>query len=105
MNSTNSPPQGRPLRVRNNAYIQNWEENRQNEIKELTAKGIIPVEYDMENLPDDVDDDTLDNARPYLMGKAAAVVNEKKPAKAIVDELVNDAVAWLQKGNKMIAKL
>ncbi|KAJ9197749.1 hypothetical protein DTO166G4_8898 [Paecilomyces variotii] len=96
---------GRPLRVRNNAYIQNWEENRQNEIKELTAKGIIPVEYDMENLPDDVDDDTLDNARPYLMGKAAAVVNEKKPAKAIVDELVNDAVAWLQKGNKMIAKL
>ncbi|KAJ9302307.1 hypothetical protein DTO271G3_1173 [Paecilomyces variotii] len=96
---------GRPLRVRNNPYIQNWEENRQNEIKELTAKGIIPVEHDMENLPDDVDDDTLDNARPYLMGKAAAVVNEKKPAKAIVDELVNDAVAWLQKGNKMIAKL
>lgn len=29
---------GRPLRVRNNAYIQNWESNRQNEIKELTGK-------------------------------------------------------------------
>ena len=39
------------------------------------------------------------------MGKAAAVVNETKPAKAIVDELVGDAVVWLQKGNKMIAKL
>jgi hypothetical protein len=35
-------------------------------------------------------------------GKAAAVVNEKKSAKAVVDELVNDAVAWLQKGNEMI---
>ncbi|KAL2000775.1 hypothetical protein VTN02DRAFT_2640 [Thermoascus thermophilus] len=96
---------GRPLRVRNNPYIQNWEENRQAEIKELTSKGIIPVEHDLENLSDDVDDETLDNARPFLMGKVAAVVNEKKPAKAIVDELVTDAVAWLKKGNNMIAKL
>lgn len=93
------------MRVRLNAYIKNWEENRSQDIKDLTSKGIIPVEHDMENLSDDVDDDTLDNARPHLMGKAAAVVNEKKPAKAIVDELVGDAVTWLQKGHKMIAKL
>jgi hypothetical protein len=39
------------------------------------------------------------------MGKVAAVVNEKKPAKVIVDEMVSEAVVWLQKGNKMIAKL
>ena len=71
----------------------------------MTSKGIIPVEHDFENLSDDVDDETLDNARPFLMGKVAAVVNDKKPAKAIVDELVTDAAAWLQKGNKMIAKL
>ncbi|KMU78335.1 hypothetical protein CISG_06571 [Coccidioides immitis RMSCC 3703] len=95
----------RPMRVRMNPYIQNWEENRAQEIKELTSKGVIPVEHDFENLGDDVDDDTLDNARPHLMGKAAAVVNEKKPAKAIVDELVSDAVAWLKKGNGMISKL
>ncbi|KAJ5968729.1 hypothetical protein N7501_004977 [Penicillium viridicatum] len=96
---------GRPLRVRKNPYIVNWEENRHEEIKELTSKGIIPVEHDMENLPDDVDDDALDNARPWLMGKVAAVVNEKKSAKAIVDELVGDAAVLLQKGNKMVAKL
>ncbi|KAF9886681.1 hypothetical protein FE257_011195 [Aspergillus nanangensis] len=96
---------GRPLRVRNNAYITNWEENRKDEIKQLTAKGVIPVEHDFENLPDDVDDDTLDNARPFLMGKVAAVVNEKKSAKAIVDEFVDDAAALLSKGNKMISKL
>ena len=71
----------------------------------MTAKGIIPVEHDMENLPDDVDDETLDNARPYLMGKVSAVVNDKKPAKAIVDELVNDAAVLLKQGNKMLAKL
>jgi len=96
---------GRPLRVRNNAYITNWEENRASEIKELTAKGVIPVEHDFETLGDDIDDETMDNARPFLMGKAAAVVNEKKPAKAVVDEMVGDAVAWLNKGQKMIAKL
>jgi hypothetical protein len=97
--------QGRPLRVRNNAYIQNWEENRAAEIKELTSKGVIPVEHDFETLGDDIDDETLDSARPFLMGKAAAVVNEKKPAKAIVDELVGDAVIWLKKGNNLISKL
>jgi hypothetical protein len=56
----------------------------------------------METMGDDIDDDTLDNARPFLMGKAAAVVNEKKPAKAIVDEMVGDAVKWLQTGNGFI---
>ncbi|KAF4637184.1 hypothetical protein G7Y89_g894 [Cudoniella acicularis] len=96
---------GRPLRVRTNAYIKNWEENRATEIKELTSKGVIPVEHDFETLGDDIDDETMDNARPFLMGKAAAVVNEKKSAKAVVDELVNDAVAWIHKGEKMIAKL
>lgn len=63
------------------------------------------MEHDFENLPDDVDDDVMDNARPFLMGKVAAVVNEKKPAKAIVDELVGDAAALLKQGGKMLSKL
>lgn len=83
----------------------NWEESRQDEIKELTSKGIVPVEHDFENLSDDIDDETVDNARPWLMGKVAAVVNEKKSAKAIVDELVTDGAAWLRKGNTLLAKL
>lgn len=93
---------GRPLRVRNNDYIQNWEENRREEIKELTSKGKIPVEHDIENMPDDVDDDFLDNARPYLMGNVAAVVTERKPAREIVDEMVNGAVEVMQRGNSFI---
>lgn len=35
------------------------------------------------------------------MGKAAAVVNEKKSAKAVVGELVNDAATWIHKGEAM----
>ena len=93
---------GRPLRVRMNPYIKNWEENRAAEIKELTARGTIPVEHDFETLGDEIDDDTMDNARPFLMGKAAAVVDERKSAKAIVDEMVTDAVGWLGKGGAMV---
>ena len=60
------------------------------------------MEHDIETLGEDIDDETIDNARPFLMGKAAAVVNEKKSAKALVDELVGDAVTWIHKGESMI---
>jgi len=93
---------GRPLRVRNNPYIKNWEENRQAEIKDLTNRGILPVEHDMETMGDDMDDDTMDNARPFLMGKAAAVVNERKPAKAIIDEMLTGAVQCMANGSSMV---
>ena len=36
------------------------------------------------------------------MGKAAAVVNERKSAKEIVDEMVGDAVQWLGRGGGMV---
>jgi hypothetical protein len=51
---------------------------------------------------DDMTDEMMDNARPFLMGKAAAVVNEEKSAKEIVDEFVNQAVACISKGNASI---
>lgn len=110
---------GRPLRVRNNPYINDWETNRQQEMKELAAKGTIPYEADLDKLmqgsskpgveennaaaeADDDEDDPLDQFRPFLMGKCAAVVNEQKPAKVVVDEFVNDAVAAMRNGNRMI---
>jgi NAD(P)H-dependent flavin oxidoreductase YrpB (nitropropane dioxygenase family) len=57
---------GRPLRVRNNPYITNWEENRAAEIKELTGKGIIPVEHDFETLGDDIDDEVCLLSLPLI---------------------------------------
>jgi NAD(P)H-dependent flavin oxidoreductase YrpB (nitropropane dioxygenase family) len=56
---------GRPLRVRNNAYISNWEENRAQEIKELTSKGVIPVEHDFETLGDDISVDVSPISSPH----------------------------------------
>jgi len=116
---------GRPLRVRKNPYIMNWEENRQQEMKELCARGKIPYEADLDKVmageaeetaaikgatmmnvgaDDDVDaDELLDQFRPYLMGQCAAVVNEKKPAKEIVDEFIRDAVAAIKRGDAYLA--
>lgn len=110
---------GRPLRVRKNPYIVNWETERVGEIRQLTAKGILPYEHDLEKVMNGeveglgVDppkegedlDDLMDSFRPFLMGKCAALVNESKSAKAVVDEFITDAVAALQKGNKSLAKL
>ncbi|ETN47015.1 uncharacterized protein HMPREF1541_01205 [Cyphellophora europaea CBS 101466] len=93
---------GRPLRVRSNEYIKNWEENRQAEIKELTGKGTIPVEHDFESMGDDMSDEMMDNARPFLMGKASAVVNDEKSAKEIVDEFVNQAVQKINEGKSLL---
>ncbi|KAK4554561.1 hypothetical protein LTR86_008416 [Recurvomyces mirabilis] len=93
---------GRPLRVRRNPYIDNWEENRQNDIKELTGRGKIPVEADLERMGDDIDDETMDNARPFLMGKVAAVVNERQSAKVIIDDMVRDAVDVIAKSSSAV---
>jgi hypothetical protein len=51
---------------------------------------------------DDMTDEMMDNARPFLMGKAAAVVNEEKSAREIVDEFVNDAVKCMTNGSATI---
>lgn len=80
---------GRPLRVRPNEYIQEWEK-RPEEIQRLTKQGIIPMEHDIEE-GKDVD-------FPFLMGDVAAVVNDIKPAAAIVQDMVKEAVAALKHG-------
>ncbi|KAL6416180.1 hypothetical protein AUP68_00394 [Ilyonectria robusta] len=98
---------GRPMRVRKNEYIENWETTRQEEMKGLLAKGIIPWEYDLDREDSDAIDDGegLLKYRRYLMGNCAALVNKQKPAKEVVDEFVNDAVTWIEKGNRLITKL
>ena len=55
---------GRPLRALSNAYISNWELNRQAEIKELTDQGIVPLQYELDKLEADgkLTEEVMDNA-------------------------------------------
>ena len=81
---------GRPLRVRRNDYIDGWEA-RPEEIKGLTEKGRVPMMQDM--------DEDKETDMPFLMGQVAGVIQEIKPAKEIVEEMVRDAVKMLKIGN------
>ena len=86
---------GRPLRVRRNDWVDGWEK-RPDRIHELTEKGIVPMEKDFED-GEDVD-------FPFLMGQVAAVIEEIKPAKVIVEQMVRQAVASLAEGYRYVAR-
>jgi NAD(P)H-dependent flavin oxidoreductase YrpB (nitropropane dioxygenase family) len=86
---------GRPLRVRMNDYIQGWEDRPQ-DIKALTDKGIVPLTKDME--------DEKDVDIPFLMGQVAGVIKNIPPAREIVDDMVRDAIAQLRLGQSYIGK-
>ncbi len=90
---------GRPMRVLKTDYIQNWETNRQQEIRELTSKGIVPCYKEFE------DPAFAAAQRPLLMGQVAGAIKDIKPAKEIVDEMVADAVHALRTAHSMIAKM
>ncbi|OCK72882.1 oxidoreductase [Lepidopterella palustris CBS 459.81] len=41
---------GRPLRALKTPYVDDWEKNRQEEIKSLTSRGIVPLPYELDKL-------------------------------------------------------
>ncbi|TDL27265.1 2-nitropropane dioxygenase [Rickenella mellea] len=88
---------GRPMSVRRTPYITEWEEKRRQEIEQLTLQGKIPHEVELEKHPE-----KSMSGRMWLMGKVAGSINDIKPAKEIVDELVQTAAKTLQKSNGLI---
>lgn len=85
---------GRPLRVKYNDYIREWE-SRPEDIKRLTESGVVPMMKDM--------DDDKDVDFPFLMGQVAGVIQDIKPAKQIVDEMIREAVDMLKLGQRYIS--
>ena len=76
----------------------NRNNNRQVEIKDLTSRGILPHEHEMEKHPEK----SL-QARTWLIGKVAAQIHEVLPAKTIVENMISDAVQQLQGGSSLIS--
>ncbi|KAI0285762.1 2-nitropropane dioxygenase [Russula aff. rugulosa BPL654] len=89
---------GRPLRVRRTPYVDDWERNRQAEINELTAKGIIPNEHEVNKHPE-----RSIQAISFPMGDVAALIKDVLPARTIVDNMVNDAAKILQERSKLVS--
>jgi NAD(P)H-dependent flavin oxidoreductase YrpB (nitropropane dioxygenase family) len=86
---------GRPLRVRMNEYIAKWEAQPE-KIKELTEKGIVPIQKDF--------DDGVEVDIPFLMGQVAGVITNIKPAGEIVREMVGEAVEMLKVGQSYLTE-
>ncbi|KAF7365731.1 putative nitronate monooxygenase [Mycena venus] len=88
---------GRPLRLYKTPYVNDWNANRQSEIKELTGKGLIPHEVELQKHPE-----KSIEGRPWYMGRVSALIHEVLPAKVIVENMVRDAASQLQRGNKYL---
>ncbi|KAE9395003.1 2-nitropropane dioxygenase [Gymnopus androsaceus JB14] len=90
---------GRPMNVRKTQYIQEWETTRVQEKEQLLGKGLIPHETELEAHPE-----KSVAGMTWLMGRVAGAIQEIKPAKEIVDELVTTAAKTLQNSNGMMVK-
>ena len=95
---------GRPLRIIKNDYALDWANNKRDQITEMTSKGIIPVEHDMETQKD-VDPMMMLKAMPLLSGQVAGAVTEILPAKQIVDQMVETAVEMIKRNASCLSKL
>lgn len=84
---------GRPLRIRPNAYIQDWH-TRRNEVAELCERGIVPVEADYRN------NKAIDV--PFMMGEVAGSITEILPAGKIVQYMARGAADMLRMGGMYV---
>ncbi|KAK7049227.1 hypothetical protein VNI00_005828 [Paramarasmius palmivorus] len=88
---------GRPMHVRKTPYVSDWETKRVAEKEQLLAKGLIPHAVELEQHPE-----KSIVGLSWLMGKVAGAVNDIKPAKEIVDDIVTGAAKSLQSASGLI---
>jgi len=113
---------GRPLRIIKNKYSLNWEENRKEEMKALLSAGHIPWVVDQEveeegnwtNAPDVPECNRAADrpiptdipfSLPWLSGQVAGAIEEIKPAKQIVEEMVEEAAEVMRKNSNFVSRL
>jgi len=101
---------GRPLRAFATPYIANWEKNRAQEIKDLTSRGIVPLEHDLDRLAKEgkLTEEIEDQAVLRPMGIVTGLINKpNQSAGDIVREISDEALKLLSsaggfvKGSKL----
>eukprot|EP00746_Dinoflagellata_sp_MGD_P079424 gnl/MRDRNA2_/MRDRNA2_31754_c0_seq1.p1 gnl/MRDRNA2_/MRDRNA2_31754_c0~~gnl/MRDRNA2_/MRDRNA2_31754_c0_seq1.p1 ORF type:complete len:309 (+),score=66.41 gnl/MRDRNA2_/MRDRNA2_31754_c0_seq1:37-927(+) len=83
---------GRPMRVNLTPFVKDWETTRKGEAEAKLASGQIPVKKPPNT-----------QARAWLMGQAAGAIDDVKPAKEIVEEMVSQAHQLLFHASKMLS--
>jgi len=95
---------GRPLRTLRNELVIKWED-KQDEIKKLVDKGIIPVYQDAQERIDKGEQITVSDYHPLLMGQAAGAITDVKPAATIIQEMIADAIKALKLSSSLVVPL
>jgi len=112
---------GRPMRIFKTPYVLDWEENRSKEMVELQNKGILASFVDVEDIKKvggfhDLESRTLEergngltlsNVQQMersvrLTGQCAGAITDIKPAMAIVEDMVAQALEQMQIANSFV---
>ncbi|KAJ7197202.1 2-nitropropane dioxygenase [Mycena pura] len=88
---------GRPMSVLKTPYVREWETTRKSEQERLLAEGRVPNDVELAKNPGR----SIESIH-WLMGKVAGSINDIKPAKEIVEELVTTAEKSLKAATHLI---
>lgn len=92
---------GRPLRTYVTPYVKEFE-TRPADIKAYCDKGILPIRGDYKKYMEAGKPFSKAETIALLMGQVAGAVNDKPPAKQIVENMVSQAIEMLRKNTAVI---
>jgi len=90
---------GRPCRVLRTPYVRSWEQ-RNGELQELLNQGIVPFHNEVK-----AGTAKISEFFPCIMGQAAGAIRDVKTADAIVQDMMQEAVASLRASTQLFARL
>jgi len=92
---------GRPLRTFITPYVKDFE-TRPEEIKAYCDKGILPIRGDYKKHMEAGKPFSKGETVALLMGQVAGAINDKPPAKQIVENMVSQAIDILRRNTSII---
>lgn len=92
---------GRPLRTFITPYVKDFE-TRPEEIKAYCNKGILPIRGDYKKHMEAGKPFSKGETVALLMGQVAGAVNDKPPARQIIENMVSQAIEILRRNVAII---
>lgn len=96
---------GRPMRCIETDYIIEWDEKRGELQKKLLKEGKLPYTLDMEEAQRTGKTMSIAKTYPMLSGQVTGPIKDILPAKVIVENIVNEAIAVIKETSKLVSKL
>ena len=98
---------GRPLRTVKTPFVKDWEDNKQDTIKALTTRGVIPYADQRDRAMKEGTPFSIAKTRMLLAGQVVGSIDKVLSAKEIVDGMTHGAAKLLQSkvDTMVVAKL